>query len=403
MNSETVFFATGATSDIRNQNILNNDRIVEHVLSVNYTTPISDSLSIAFDLTYRHESIDSRLNTFDFDGSGFNLFNNILSNQFSSTDERVNGLVMMRLRKSKIRGSIGVGMQSIANVNQGLYLDDLYFDKRNYVFPKLNAYLSKSFTDSKSFYINANYDVNVPRANQLLEIVNLSNPLNTTTGNLDLKPTENFNFYLGYNNYDYSSRSGLYFWGGANIARNSIVSFVTYDEDFKAVSSFENIDLNYSTWVGGNWSKAFSKEKNKYRVAFGINTAYSFNQGFINSVLFQSRGIRVSPRVNFSWTIEDFIVINPSYNFTYNKSNYTNYIIESIDNVFHQANVVTTFYFPKNFVIGNDIGYNYNSNIADGFRKDFYLWNMSLGYEFFKKQMTAKVKIYDLLNQNLLT
>ena len=56
---------------------------------------------------------------------------------------------------------------------------------------------------------------------------------------------------------------------------------------------------------------------------------------------------------------------------------------------------------PKKFVLGSDFGYTYNSNIADGYKKDFYLWNVSLGYNFFKDQLLAKVKVYDLLNQNL--
>ena len=32
--------------------------------------------------------------------------------------------------------------------------------------------------------------------------------------------------------------------------------------------------------------------------------------------------------------------------------------------------------------------------------KDFYLWNTSLAYNFFHKKMSAKVKVYDVLNQN---
>ena len=52
-------------------------------------------------------------------------------------------------------------------------------------------------------------------------------------------------------------------------------------------------------------------------------------------------------------------------------------------------------------VFGNDFGYTYNSNIADGFKKDFYLWNMSIGYNFLKDHLMFKVKVYDVLNQNL--
>jgi hypothetical protein len=69
----------------------------------------------------------------------------------------------------------------------------------------------------------------------------------------------------------------------------------------------------------------------------------------------------------------------------------------------HKFNLQTTNYWPKNWVFGNDFGYTYNSNIADGFKKDFYLWNSSLAYSFYKKKITAKVKVYDLLNQNQAT
>lgn len=60
-----------------------------------------------------------------------------------------------------------------------------------------------------------------------------------------------------------------------------------------------------------------------------------------------------------------------------------------------------TNYWPKNFILGNDFGYTYNSNIADGFQKYFYLWNTSLAYQMFNKKLIAKVKVYDMLNQNI--
>jgi hypothetical protein len=68
--------------------------------------------------------------------------------------------------------------------------------------------------------------------------------------------------------------------------------------------------------------------------------------------------------------------------------------------VVHRINLQTTSYWPKNWVFGNDFGYTYNSRIASGFKKDFYLWNTSLSYGFFDKNMIAKVKVYDVLNQN---
>src|SRR5690606_36186785 len=77
------------------------------------------------------------------------------------------------------------------------------------------------------------------------------------------------------------------------------------------------------------------------------------------------------------------------------------YTLDGSSKFVHNLKLETTSYWPKHFVFGNDFGYTYNSNIADGFQKDFYLWNMSLGYNFFGDKLLAKVKVYDLLNQNV--
>ena len=61
----------------------------------------------------------------------------------------------------------------------------------------------------------------------------------------------------------------------------------------------------------------------------------------------------------------------------------------------------TTTYWPENFTWGNDFSYTYNSNIAPGFQRDFFLWNTAVSYTFLNKALTAKVKVYDFLNQNI--
>lgn len=61
---------------------------------------------------------------------------------------------------------------------------------------------------------------------------------------------------------------------------------------------------------------------------------------------------------------------------------------------------LTNYIFKSRLILGNDLEYNTNTNIAPGFKKNFYFWNTSVGYSFFNKQLTAKVKVYDVLNQN---
>ncbi|WP_459926387.1 outer membrane beta-barrel protein [Flavobacterium covae] len=108
----------------------------------------------------------------------------------------------------------------------------------------------------------------------------------------------------------------------------------------------------------------------------------------------------MTPRVNLNYDFGELFSMNSSYSVPISKTNYTNYFINSANIVTHKLSLQTTNYWPKNWMFGNDFSYNYNSNIADGFKKDFYLWNTSLSYSFFDKKMIAKVKVYDVLNQN---
>jgi hypothetical protein len=152
--------------------------------------------------------------------------------------------------------------------------------------------------------------------------------------------------------------------------------------------------------LGISWNKSNKKEKRMFRYGASIDFNHDLNQGFTNAVQFESKALSVNPRINATWSIEELITIAPSYRYTFKNTDYKNYVLSNAQNFIHNAKLEITSYVPKKVVIGSDFGYTYNSNIADGFKKDFYLWNVSLGYNFFKDQFLAKVKVYDLLDQN---
>jgi len=154
-------------------------------------------------------------------------------------------------------------------------------------------------------------------------------------------------------------------------------------------------------YFGASWNKSYKKEKRMLRFGTGMDFNYNLDQGLTNAVLYESKNFEINPKVNLTWSIDKLITISSSYRYSYNTTDYKNYIIENANTFKHNGKIEITSYFPKNFVIGSDFGYTYNSGIAEGFKKDFYLWNVSLGYNFFKDQLLAKVKVYDLLDQNL--
>ncbi|KIX21938.1 hypothetical protein SY27_04450 [Flavobacterium sp. 316] len=402
-NTNTVFYQSGNPDDSRNQNRLDTDKMDMLEFEVGYSEPITDSLKLSFETSFKTQRFRNDKATFDFDASTntYTDYNDLLSNQIFSRTNTFNGTVGITIKKSKYQLNMDFGTDFLNYDNQSIYLGAVTILKNNYMYPNIRAYLNYKVAKSKSIYSRYTYNVNLPSAEQLLPFENLANPLNTITGNAFLKPVENHNLYFNFNNYNYATRSGFYSYFGGSLNKNQIVSSTVYDSDFKANTTYQNIDQTYNFYTGFNLNKSYKKEKRIIKYGLGIGVNYNLNQGLTNAALYEARGIQLNPRVNFSYSIEDLITISPTYKYSYNTTSFKNYVIDNSNNYRHIFKIEATTYWPKNIVLGNDFGYTYNSNIADGFQKDFYLWNASLGYNFFKDQLLAKVKVYDLLNQNV--
>ena len=399
----TTFFQSGNADDIRDQFRLDRSKNDSFRTSIRYSEPVLDSLNLSFETVYRYKKSRDTRKTFDFNSlsNSYSNFNDLLSNEISSVTNSINPMVGLSLKKKKIRGSLSLGTDIIRFNNESLYLSDKTTVNRNYVFPKMDGYINVTLGKSKSIYSFMSYNVELPSANQILPFENLANPVNTIIGNADLKPAENYRLYTNYNNYDYATRSGFYAYLGTSFNVNQVVASTVFNEDFKAVTTYENVDRTYNTYAGLNYNKSLKKEKRTFKYGAGIELSQNYSQGLTNATLFESQSYTINPRVNLSWSIDEVVTINPSYRYTFITNDFTNYIIDNTQNFLHSAKLEITSYWPKKFVFGSDFGYNYNSNIADGFQKDFYLWNLSLGYNFYKDKLTAKVKVYDVLNQNI--
>lgn len=401
--SETYFYETGDPDDIRNQNRFDNEDQKSYQFGLGYREPLTDSLRLSLGIDYEISKTVNERNTFDFDDvSG--MFDDLNATQSNYYDSRTNELspeVGLRLRKKKY----GFGIEAGANItefkNYALYLGERTNFNKSYVFPRFRANMNMNFGKSKSMWMSYRFNMNLPSARQILPVANLSNPLNTVIGNADLKPTERHNLYANFNNYDYSTRSGYFIYAGGSYFNNQVVSSTVYDESNRATTTYQNLDDVYWTYFGASFNKSYKQEVGTWRFRVSMDVNLDQSKGLTNAAEYKSVSLQLGPRASVAYEITDLLLIEPSYQYNYYNTNYENYRIDKSSNFTHKAKLETTLRWPLNFVWGNDFGYNYNSNIADGFQKDFYLWNTSLGYNFFGDKLLAKVKVYDLLNQNI--
>ncbi|MBY0485761.1 MAG: outer membrane beta-barrel family protein [Flavobacteriaceae bacterium] len=402
IKSNTVFYQNLLPDDTRNQ--LNNSKnnSANYRTELEFYQPVTDSLQVKLGLEYKVDSKKDRRNSFDFDSTSqsYSIINDELSNVFNSLERTVTPNTGISLNSKKMNLSVNAGTTIINFDNDSDYLNVKTNLNKDFVLPYVSAYGGYRFSKSKNIWINYNYSYSLPSAKQVLPVEDLANPLNTFIGNPNLDLNKNHGIYFSYRDFDYATRSGYGVYTGGNFYDNQIVSSTTYDNNRKRTTTYDNVSGTYNSWFGVYWNKSMKKDAHKFRYELRLNNNFGLSKGYTDGELYNAKTYSFSPRVSLTYDYGELLTINPSYNYSYNKSNFTNYIIESASNYTHKFNVQVTSYWPKNWTFGNDFGYTYNSNIADGFKKDFYLWNTSLSYSFFEKKLMAKVKVYDMLNQN---
>lgn len=402
INSATIFTEGTSPNDLRNQNVLQKTNKDKYSGSVNFTEPVTDSLSLNFRVYSELEKNLDDKKTFDRNDADtdYNVFNDALSNYSSSNNFQVSPGAGFRITKKKLNFSLITGTAFVKTENHALYLQETTNLNKNYVLPEGSAQLRYSFTKSKSFFIIYERTFTLPKDYQLLAVANLDNPLVVKTGNPDLKPTTTNFVYSTFADYDFQTRSGYFVYLNSSFYDSQIVGASAYNSSGKQISTFDNVYGTYNVQLGGEWSKSIKKDANTYGLRLGAYGNYNFDKGFTNAQEYTAKGVRLSPNIRLSYDYGELLSVKPSYSFTYYDTRYSNISLSSTTNTVHRFNIEATTMWPKKWVFGNDFGYTYNSNISGPYKKDFYLWNTSLSYKFADEKFTFKVKVYDLLNQN---
>ncbi|MFD1604188.1 outer membrane beta-barrel protein [Flavobacterium artemisiae] len=400
--SETIYYTGITPNDLRNQNVKKRAVSDAYSADIEYTEPITDSLRIRIgtDLDWKSNSNDQKTYNFDEATQSYSEYDSRFSNYTSSVQNSVTPKVGVTLQKNKFTINLDSRTSIVKFDNYSFYQDNATDLSKKYALPFATALLRYKFNRSKNLSFKYDYSNALPSANQLMPIVNLNNPLNTIVGNPDLKPIEKNSVNFQFRNYDFRSRSGYSFNLKGDYYNNDIVSISSFLAGGKRETTYTNISGVYNISLGANWNQQIKRDAQVLRYGVGISGNYSFDKGFTNDILYNSKSVGVTPKVYMSYDYGDVLTIAPSYNLSYSESKYENYLLGQTSNVVHRVNVQTTSYWPANLIFGNDFGYTYNSNISDGFKKDFFLWNTSLSYGFLDKKLYAKVKVYDVLNQN---
>ncbi|MBL0735368.1 outer membrane beta-barrel protein [Flavobacterium sp. GN10] len=400
--SETIFYQDNKPNDERNQNAKNTSKSDAYSLDLEYTEPVTDSLRLRFGTDFDWQSSMNDQKTFNFDDASqeYSDLNLSLTNYTTSKQNSIAPKVGITWQKSKFTLNVNSRTSIVEFDNHSFYLNQATDLNKRYMLPYGTAQLRYKFNRSKNLTFKYDYSNALPSATQLMPVADLNNPLNSVIGNPNLNPIEKSTTGIDFKNFDFRTRSGYSLFLKGDYYSNDIVSTSIYDDSGKRNTTYVNISGTYSASVGGNWNQQIKKDAHTIRYGLRLSGNYNFDKGFTNAVLYYAKSVVVTPSVYASYDYGEVLSIAPSYSLSYNETRYENYSRDATSNVIHRINMQTTSYWPANLIFGNDFGYTYNSNISDDFKKDFFLWNTSLSYGFLDKKLYAKVKVYDVLNQN---
>ncbi|MGQ7946620.1 outer membrane beta-barrel protein [Flavobacterium sp. WC2509] len=418
--SKTIFYQGSRPDDERNQNVKSNNSNASYSTDIEYTEPITDSLRIRLGSEFGWRKDINDLKTYDRDSisNTYSILNNLQSNYTTSSQNSIAPKVGLSFEKNKFTFNLSSRTSIVDYDNHSLYLNKPTDLNQKYILPYGNAQIGYRFKRSKTITLRYDYSSSLPSSNQLMPVANLSNPLNSVVGNPNLNLTERNSVNLNYRSFNVRSRSGYNLYARADFFDNQVVSTTIYDPvldsngdiefdsngkpktNGKRTTTFRNVTGTYNSSAGGSWNQTLRRNAHVFKYGLGLNENYSLAKGFTNTILYSTKSLGLSPRVNFSYDYGELFTVAPTYTLSYNESRYTNSSLTASSNVVHAVNVQITNYWPENWVWGNDFGYTYNSKISNDFKKDFYLWNTSLSYAFLDKKMLLKVKVYDVLNQN---
>ena len=401
--SNTQIFGENPSEENRNQFTDSEKDYSNYYTRLTYRIPLlPKKLFLDLKYTYGFKQTLNAESVFDFNESSqnYSLFNTALSTDYTFNDIRSTPLASLVLTNEKGWADIGAGyvfrkLQGKDAIRPELKIDNKFEAWEIYARGNLKINSKAQFYTS---YVLRN---EAPEIVQLLPNTNVSDPLNTITGNPNLKPINSHSFSLNFNNYDYQNGTGFYSYVNLDAYQNAVVAMTNVDENNIRNTTYTNVNGKYSLRGNASTNRKHSIDSlRNIKTGIGVYGSYSQDVNFNNGFEYKSNNLALNPNANVSFSWQKLFDIGLYYSLRYSKNSFEDNLFESTNYLSHSVNFSTSLYVPKNFEWKNDIDYQYNPDISPGFQKSAWFWNSTLAYSLLKEQATLTLKIYDLLNQN---
>ena len=400
----------------RNQYITTPTRNYNYTAQVTYSEPIAKATFLQFSYQFQYKYSKSDKTTFDLldypDWAiGGALPSGYESHAVDSLSKNAeyryynhDASVGLRFIRPKYQFNVGMSFQpqnSTLSYKKGDYMIDTTRTVFNFA-PNMDL----RFRFSKVSQLRFTYRgrSNQPTMENLLPIIDNSNPLNIRMGNPGLKPSFAHTMRLFYNTYNAEKQRGIMTHFSFTATQNSISNSTRYNEETGGlITRPENINGNWNAFGMFGFNTALKNKKytiNTFtNVNYQNNVAFLYNQDTKNNDRNTSTGLTLGERVTGSYRNDWFeFSLNGSINYTAernklrpenNQEPYT-----------YSYGASTNITMPWKMTLATNIANQSRRGYRDSsMNRDELIWNAQLAQSLLKGAATVSFEVYDILRQ----
>ena len=422
--SETHYFKllnylqTGDSVLIRNQYIATPTKNYNYSAQLTYSEPIARATFLQFSYQFQYKYSESDKTTYDL--QGFPDWG--LSTQLPTGYEEhaVDSLgkyaeyryynhdasVSLRFIREKYQLSAGMSFQpqhSVLSYKRGDYMIDTTRNVFNFA-PNLD--LRIRFSKVSQLRMTYRGRSSQPSMENLLPIVDNSNPQNVRIGNPGLKPSFTHNMRFFYNTYNAEKQRGIMSHVNFSATQNSISNSRVYNSETGGwTTTPKNINGNWNAFGMFGFNTALPNKK--YTINSFSNANYQNNVAYLTS----GKGADAVERKNTTTNPTLGERLNAAYRndwFEFGLNGSISYSIEKDKLTPDNNREPYTFSYGANTQISMPWNMTLSTNIANQSRRGYtdssmnrneLIWNAQLSQTFLKGNATVSFEMYDILKK----
>jgi hypothetical protein len=398
--SKTDYLMYGDSSDVIDQQIRYDNSGSNYRAFLSWVEPIGHNNFIQATYSFSRNGRESLKNSFNNDGEGrYTELDSTYSRSTRNYATQQRARIAFKAVRAKYDYMLGFNADPSSLKTETFVGDEvLYSSARDVVNYSPFAQLNYRFDKQTFLRINYDGDTNQPSMQQLQPVPDISDPLNTTIGNPELKPTYSNDVRIQFNKFVPEKQTAFIAFADGGFTMNDIVTKSTVDQTTgKRVSTYENVNGNFRANVRLIVNTPLKNKK------FSINTMtfgmFSNSNGFVNGEKNTSKNLSVMERAGIDFRSDRFdFGLNGNVRFQHTRNSLQGQ--QNLNTFNYGGGATTSLYLPLNFRIESDITYSTNSGYTSGFEQREWLWNASISKSLFKNNAgTIRLKMYDILQQ----